>query len=243
MICRRCNDSWYFDIETHSIFFAFDERSEQVPSSATTAETWTYSPNIDDYVGAAGRQQTGKSNLFMANEALLSEKADSSDPPGSLQDFDSIHKRVIIFGGFFLFLSSLHPRPFIRFLESLPSRRASWLDSSLHLPNGGDIRTPKKLHLLSSMFEEAGVSIGSHALSLCPAPPLLPNSPNGAVSHAGLDRARIQNRNFRFSVNLPFAWNINWQNSLTFPPHRKARHEPCRQHVLMYIHIVPKELQ
>jgi hypothetical protein len=110
------------------------------------------------------------------------------------------------------------------------------------LANGGDIRTPKKLHLLSSMFEEAGVSIGSHALSLCPAPPL-PNSPNGVVSHAGLDRARIKNRNFRFSVNLPFAWNINWQNSLTFPPHRKARHEPCRQHVLMYIHIVPKELQ
>jgi hypothetical protein len=36
----------------------------------------------------------------MANEALLSEKADSSEPPGSLRDFDSIHKRVIILGGF-----------------------------------------------------------------------------------------------------------------------------------------------
>jgi hypothetical protein len=38
MICRRRNDFWYFDIETHPIFSPFDERSERVPSSATTTE-------------------------------------------------------------------------------------------------------------------------------------------------------------------------------------------------------------
>jgi hypothetical protein len=160
-----------------------------------------------------------------------------------LQDFDSIHKRVIILGAFsFSFFpssSAIYP---LSWESSLTPRFV--IGQFPTLANGGDIRTPKKLHLLSSMFEEAGVSIGSHALSLCPAPP--PPTLPMAWYHTRdsiVPESKIEIFVFQWICHSPEISIENWQNSLTFPPHRKARHEPCRQHVLMYIHIVPKELQ
>jgi len=138
MICIRCNRFGILHWNP-KIFLWWNARI--TPVKCYTTERRTYSSNVDDY-GAASRRKI----LFIHGEwGSFVRKADSSEPPDPCKILiPSIKESSSWFSFYFFFYpSSLHLRPFIRFRESLPSRRASWLDSSLHFPTAATSGRPR----------------------------------------------------------------------------------------------------
>lgn len=165
MICIRCNRFGILHWNP-KIFLWWNARI--TPVKCYTTERRTYSSNVDDY-GAASRRKI----LFIHGEwGSFVRKADSSEPPDPCKILIPSIKESSSWFSFYLFFlspfsssSAIYP---LSWESSLTPRFV--IGQFLTLSNGGDIRTAKKPRLLSSMFEEAGVSIGGHALWLCPAP-------------------------------------------------------------------------